>query len=775
MKVLQQRLLRGANLYHRLPCLTATIDTGVAVPPEQLAAGLARQWPGAAPWPAPPHADVGQLVASLALALQQACGHALDFAHAEPVGPNPGLAPAVGERRAVGRVVHRIVVRYALEHVAQRALATALEMVAAAARTDAAEPAYDGPGALAALRALAAALALPPRVADLVAQAHARGIPVLRVSEHADLVQFGWGSRQWRFVDAPLDDTPLLTNTVVRDRLLTRALLVEANIDVPAGTTVGRLEDALRVGRRYDWKVVVRQRHAGGADRQWLCRGEAELAAAFALARAAGDDVVLECFEDGPLAVVPVGPGGALHGSAALRRLCEGAAAKLGLAEARVGVVESEIGALVTTIEAGPGGADVVDAASRARRMLSEAGQGRIPVIAVTGTNGKTTTTLMIAHAVRLAGLRVGCATTQGIVIGERLAGEDDCTGYWSHRTVLGSPEVDFAVLETARGGLLKRGLAFDACAVGVLLNVSDDHLGLDGVATVEDLARVKSTVVAAARTAVLNADDRHCVAAVRHLRADAGAILFSMEADNPILRAHMQQGGGGVWLERGAIMLADGADARARAVIDAADIPATVGGLARHNIANSLAAAAALHASGFGAAHIGAALSSFVSDATTNPLRANIFQVRDFQIVLDYAHNPAAYAALGELARAMAARGGGGRVLAVVTSPGDRRDADLRHIGATCAGVFDALFVYESQGRGRPPGQAAALIADGARMGGAGDIETYGSAAPAVRGAFGSCRAGDVLVFACGTAVSTLVDAVRGIDPEAAAAIARQ
>jgi len=762
MKVIQERLLRGANLYSRFPCIAATISLDAAdVPPADVAAAVARQL--SLPLPSAASADIGQLVAQVALQLQRSCGHVLDFAHAE------ALAPGCAGRR--------VVVQYVLEHVAQRALAMALDIVAAATRGEA----YDAAGALAALHALSAGLALPPRIGELLGQARALGIPVLRASEHADLVQFGWGSRQWRFVDAPVADTPLLTNTIVRDRLLTRALMVEANIDVPAGTAVARLEDALRVGRRYDWQAVVKRRHATGDDRQWRCASEAELTAAFALVHAAGGDVIIESLEDGPLALVQVGPDGARHASAEVRHLCAGAAAKLGLAEARVGVVQSALGPLVTAIGGEGASADVADAATRARRMLAQPSRGRIPVIAVTGTNGKTTTTLMIAHAVRLARLRAGYTTTQGIYIDDRKVGDGDCTGYWSHRTVLSSPEVDFAVLETARGGLLKRGLAFDTCGVGVMLNVSDDHLGLDGVETVDDLARVKSTVIAASRTAVLNADDRHCVAALGRLAPGATAIFFSMDPANPRLRAHVADGGCGVWLENETIMLAEGAGAPVRRVIEAAAIPATVGGLARYNIANGLAATAALHAAGFGAAHIGAALAGFVSDAATNPLRSNIFAVRDFHIVLDYAHNPAAYAALGDMARGMAARVPGARVLAVVTSPGDRRDDDLRRIGGTCAAAFDVLFVYESLARGRPAGEAAAVIGEGVRSaaglaGGGGErMQTFGCAAEALRGAYRQCGKGDVLVFACGTAVSTLIDAVRAIDAEGAAAIEGQ
>jgi len=764
MKVVRQRLLRGANLYSRYPCIAATIAVDdSAVPLADAAAAVARQL--SLSLPAAASADAGQLVAHVALQLQRSCGHALDFVHAEALEP--------------GSTRRRVVIQYALEHVAQRALAMAVDLVGAAMRGEAPEPDHLA-GALAALHALSAGLALPPRISELVGQARALGIPVLRASEHADLVQFGWGSRQWRFVDAPVADTPLLTNTIVRDRLLTRALMVEANLDVPAGTTVNRLEDALRVGRRYDWQAVLKRRHAAGDDRQWRCASEAELTAAFALVHAADGDVVIDSFEDGPLAIVPVGPEGARHASAEVRQLCAGAAAKLGLAEARVSVVESALGPLITAIGGEGEPADVADAATRARRMLAQPDQGRIPLIAVTGTNGKTTTTLMIAHAARLAGLRTGHTTTQGIFIGERVIGQGDCTGYWSHRAVLGSPEVDFAVLETARGGLLKRGLAFDACAVGVMLNVSDDHLGLDGVETVEDLARVKSTVIAAARTAVLNADDPHCVAARARLAPDAETIFFSMEPTNATLLAHLADGGRGVWLQDETIVLAEGAGG-AQPVIAAAAIPATVGGMARYNIANSLAATAALYAAGFSAAHIAAALASFVSDAATNPLRSNIFAVRDFHIVLDYAHNPAAYAALGALARGMAARAPGARVLGVVTSPGDRRDADLRRIGETCAAAFDVLFVYESQARGRPAGEAAAVIGDGVRSaagaaaGGAERMQTFGGAAEALRGAYRQCGAGDVLVFACGTSVSTLIEAVRVIDAEGAAAIEAQ
>ncbi|MGB9108299.1 MAG: Mur ligase family protein, partial [Telluria sp.] len=186
---------------------------------------------------------------------------------------------------------------------------------------------------------------------------------------------------------------------------------------------------------------------------------------------------------------------------------------------------------------------------------------GRIPVVAVTGTNGKTTTTLLVAHAARMAGLRTGVTTTEGVFIdGQRIA-KGDCTGYRSARSVLTSPDVDFAVLETARGGILKRGLAYDLCDVAVVLNVSADHLGLDGIDSVEELAKVKAVVARrASRAVVLNAEDDHCVAMAAALADGVEPLYFSLDADNPVLLRHLDKGGRAVYYAEGAIVLANGA-----------------------------------------------------------------------------------------------------------------------------------------------------------------------------------------------------------------------
>ncbi|MDM5175627.1 cyanophycin synthetase [Massilia sp. DJPM01] len=392
---------------------------------------------------------------------------------------------------------------------------------------------------------------------------------------------------------------------------------------------------------------------------------------------------------------------------------------------------------------------------------------GRIPVIAVTGTNGKTTTSLMIAHAARLAGLRTGVTTTEGVFIDGHRIIDGDCAGYHSARTLLATPGVDIAVLETARGGILKRGLAFDRCAVAVVLNVSADHLGLDGVETVAELAAVKAVVAnSAARAVVLNADDHLCVAMSAQVSADVERIFFSMDPDNPVRLRHLGNGGRAAYFQDHALILEDGS--RRLELLRAERMPASLHGHARYNVANALAAAAALMGAGFTPAQTVAALSTFVSDRDSNPLRSNVYSARGVTIVVDYAHNPAAYAAMASMAQSLS----GGRRIAVLTCPGDRRDADLLDIGHTCAEGFDELFVYEADPRGRASGETARTILDGARRAGKQEhlLHAIAPVSDAFTAAMERCQPGDVLVFACGSSATALRETARYVDSPAAA-----
>ncbi|WP_020652043.1 cyanophycin synthetase [Massilia niastensis] len=472
---------------------------------------------------------------------------------------------------------------------------------------------------------------------------------------------------------------------------------------------------------------------------------------------------------------------------ASTRALCVRAAAKIGLDVAGIDIVCKDISqplaeqhGAVIEVNAAPGIRMHQYPSSGAARDAGDAiveglmgdSDGRIPLVALTGTNGKTTTTLLIAHTVRMAGLTTGVTTTEGVFIDGKQIVKGDCTGYWSARTVLADPSVEFAVLETARGGILKRGLAYDRCDVGIVLNVAADHLGLDGIDTIEDLAQVKAVVaLSASKAAVLNAEDALCVAMARRVRPGADIVFFSMEAENPVLIKHLADGGRGVYLQDGAVVVADGRRHQAIVKVDA--MPVAFGGRARFNIANSLAAAAGLMAAGFNNMQIAAGLSTFVSNGRTNPLRTNMFDVRGVTVIVDYAHNAAAYAAMAEMARAMLP----GQLVGIVTAPGDRRDKDLREIGMVCGERFDELVVYESQSRGRPVGDAVDLILEGAEeaVGISDTLHRQLEVGPAIRLGLSLCRPGDVLVFACGSSLSVFVEAIRVTDPESADLIAAQ
>ena len=469
------------------------------------------------------------------------------------------------------------------------------------------------------------------------------------------------------------------------------------------------------------------------------------------------------------------------------RRLCVRAAAKIGLDVAGIDIVCRDIAlplqdqdGAVIEVNAAPGirmhehpsSGTPRDAGDAIVQGLMGESDGRIPIIACTGTNGKTTTTLLMAHTVRLTGRVTGVTTTHGVYIDGKEVTKGDCTGYWSARTVLASPEVEVAVLETARGGILKRGLAFDRCDVGMVLNVSPDHLGLDGVDTVEDLAQVKAVVpLSASRAVVLNAEDPLCVAMARRVHPDVEIIFFSMEADNPVLLRHLEEGGRAVYFQDNAIVVADATYHQELLRVEA--MPIAFGGRARYNIANGLAAAAGLMAAGLSNLQIATGLSTFVSNGKTNPLRTNVFDVRGVTVIVDYAHNPAAYTALAEMARSLLP----GQLVGIVTAPGDRRDADLLEVGRVTAARFDELVVYESSSRGRAYGGAVDLIMQGAEeiVGKTDTLHRELDVGEAIRLGLSLCRRGDVLVFACGSSLDVFVEAIRATDPESAERIAAQ
>lgn len=336
----------------------------------------------------------------------------------------------------------------------------------------------------------------------------------------------------------------------------------------------------------------------------------------------------------------------------------------------------------------------------------------RIPILAVTGTNGKTTTSRLLAHIYRQTKQVVGFTTTDGIYIGEYLVQKGDTTGPQSAQVILKDPTVEVAVLETARGGILRSGLAFDSCDVGVVLNVAEDHLGISDIDTIEQMAQVKSVIAEAVNPngyAVLNADDPLVSAMAEKVKGKIA--YFSMNPENPIIQDHTRRGELATVYEEGYLSIwHEGSTLRLEA---AANIPVTMRGMAPFMIANALAASAAAYAQGVDIELIRQGLRTFQPSENQTPGRMNLFSLGDYHALVDYAHNPAGYEAVGGFVKNWP-----GDKLGVVGGPGDRRDEDLILLGRLSAEMFDYIIVKEdSDKRGRKPEEVARLIIEGIKQ----------------------------------------------------------
>jgi cyanophycin synthetase len=335
---------------------------------------------------------------------------------------------------------------------------------------------------------------------------------------------------------------------------------------------------------------------------------------------------------------------------------------------------------------------------------------GRIPIVAVTGTNGKTTTTRLIAHIAQQAGHFTGFTTTDGIYINQELVMTGDCSGPKSAKFVLKDKCVDFAVLETARGGMLRSGLAFDKCNTAVVTNVAEDHLGQGGIDTIEKLARVKSIVpesVCKSGYAILNADDELVYAMKETI--DCNIALFSMYPDNIRIDRHCEAGGLAAIFDNGYILIRQGN--QLMPVEEVANIPITFGGKAEFNISNAMAASLAAYTNGIKLNTIRLALKTFIPSVETTPGRLNIFEFPDFKVVLDYAHNPHGIRALGKFIKKFEEM----PKIGVITGVGDRRDEDIIAVGEEAARIFDEVIIrLDEDLRGRSEEDLVALLSKG-------------------------------------------------------------
>lgn len=361
-----------------------------------------------------------------------------------------------------------------------------------------------------------------------------------------------------------------------------------------------------------------------------------------------------------------------------------------------------ETGGAVLEVNAGPGfrmhlapavglprnvAAHVVD------MMYPPGTESRIPIVAVTGTNGKTTTTRLIAHIMRMKGFKVGYTTTDGVYIQNRLLMKGDCTGPASAEFVLKDPTVNMAVLECARGGLLRAGLGFHSCDVGIVTNVAADHLGLKGIHTIEQLAKVKGVIPETVRKdgyAILNADDENVYAMRKNVTANVA--LFSMDEENPHIKAIAKVGGLSAVYENGYITICRG-EWKMR-VIKAVNVPLTFGGKATFMIQNVLPAVLTAYVRGIPLEDIRVALESFIPSPGQTPGRLNLFEFKDFSVLLDYAHNSAGLRALHNMLQKMDEH----PKVGIIAGIGDRRLEDNMDIGRIAAEMFDEIIIRQDK-----------------------------------------------------------------------------
>lgn len=373
---------------------------------------------------------------------------------------------------------------------------------------------------------------------------------------------------------------------------------------------------------------------------------------------------------------------------------------------------------------------------------------GRIPIIAITGTNGKTTTTRLTAHICKAAGYKVGYCTSDGVYIQNQLLMKGDCTGPKSSEFVLKDPTVDFAVLETARGGILKSGLGFQHCDIGIVTNVTEDHIGLGGIDTIEKMAKVKSIIpetVYPDGYTILNADD-DLVYEMRN-NVECNVALFSMNENSKRIKRHCSKGGIAAVFENDYITIMKGAwKNRVEKVVH---IPLTFGGKAIHNIMNVLPAVLACYLRDISLEDIREGLHSFIPSPSQTPGRLNVFQFKNFKFVVDFAHNPAGLNLLCDFVNKLDSN----YRVGIISGTGDRRDEDIREIGRISAKNFDEIIIRQDKNlRGRTSDEIVNLLVEGINEAKTKDIpiEILIKEKDAIMHAYKNAKPGSIITIMC-------------------------
>ena len=394
--------------------------------------------------------------------------------------------------------------------------------------------------------------------------------------------------------------------------------------------------------------------------------------------------------------------------------------------------------------------------------LFPDRGNGRIPIIAITGTNGKTTTTRLTAHICKAAGKKVGYTTSDGVYIQNQLMMKGDCTGPVSAQFVLKDPTIDFAVLESARGGILRNGLAFEHCDIAIVTNITADHIGLGGIHTLEQLARVKSVVpetVFPRGFAILNAEDDLVYAMRENLECNVA--LFSMNENNPRIQRHCKKGGFAAVYENGYVSILKGMW-KIR-VLHVRDIPITYEGKALHNVMNALPSVLATYLfKEISIDDIRTGLQTFIPSPSQTPGRLNLFQFKHFQFLVDFAHNPAGLRLLGDFQSKL----NGSPKVGIISGTGDRRDEDIRELGKLSARFFDEIIIRcDKNLRGRTAEEIVNLLSEGIEQGKQKHIpvKVIYNERDAIMYAHDNAKPGSLITIMCDV-VAEALDMVKGL-----------
>ena len=866
MKILEQRIYRGPNLYAHFPVIRLRLDLGEL-----------ERWPSAK---IPGFVD--GLLAALPSLDEHGCsygttggfvrrlredggtwmGHVLEHVAIE-LQVLAGAEVTFGKTRGTGiEGEYHVVFQFEEERVGEAAAELALRLLHSLipAEIDLGEDApereagLDFAMELEELIAMAQRRQLGPSTASLVKAAEARDIPWLRLNDYS-LVQFGHGRYQKRIQATVTSETRHIAVEIASDKEETNRILADLGLPVPRQYLVYTPARAVEVAERLGYPVVVKPLDANHGRGVSIDLQDADaVRAAFVEAREHANTVIVETFirgldhrmlvVDGKLIAVAkrvpghvVGDGrrtvaelvevvnsdprrGIGHekvltrieldhqaqrllelagktadtilaagevlylrstgnlstGGTAIdmtdqthpdnREMAQRAASAIGLDVAGIDFITPditrsyrEVGGAICEVNAAPGFRMHVaptegtprDVAGPVMDMLFAPGTPtRIPIASITGTNGKTTVSRMVAHILKMSGYTVGLCTTDGVYMdGERTV-TGDMTGPVSAQMVLRDPSVDAAVLETARGGLLRAGLGYRSNNVGAVLNVSGDHLGIGGVDTIEQLAAIKRIVVEVSRDcAVLNADDESCLAMADYSKAKRIAYV-TRNPKHELVREHIRAGGAGCVLE-------EGINGQMITIYDHGShipllwthlIPATLEGKAAFNVQNAMFAAMIAWVMDVKIDNIRVGLRTFDTTFFQAPGRLNVYDELPFKVILDYGHNPAAVAAMAETAARMEV---GGRRLCVLAAPGDRRDEDVRELARAAAGTFDHFIVRSDDSlRGRKVGEITGLLRASLVDAGvsANAITTIESEVEAVGAALKMGARGDLLVI---------------------------